>query len=374
VCSERSRAFVVLFRLRALAEALFHFLPVDHLRIQPEKSLRLGSLRSALSLCVAGATALLSRTGRADPSSLIPEVGYNYGEIETARSTAMGGAVRALGNATTALYANPAGMALTRVYHLQALAAIWPEPRRQSYGAGAVDSVTGRLAGGVGGQYASLDPDGTERKWTDLRLALAMPLSDKFFVGLAGKYLKLRQNGTGPLSLHSDLASGGLADEAIVNNFTFDAGLTVKPTPALALGIVGSNLTNPGTGFQPLSLGGGVGYGTNDVTVEGDAIADFTTYERTDGSNKTTWRTMLGFEYLAADHYPLRLGYRYDQGTSTHALSAGLGYLDPQFAVELGLRRSLAGRDDTAPSTAVVIELQYFLESTGITRSPGETE
>src|SRR5262245_20147293 len=88
------------------------------------------------------ASALMARPSAADPSELVPEVGYNYGEIESARATALGGAMRALGNGTTALYMNPAGMPLTRVYHLEGMAAIWPEARRQSYGAAAVDSVT----------------------------------------------------------------------------------------------------------------------------------------------------------------------------------------------------------------------------------------
>ena len=51
-----------------------------------------------------GATLLISMTlvsrARADASSLVPEVGYNYGEVETARSAAMGGALRALGTAS----------------------------------------------------------------------------------------------------------------------------------------------------------------------------------------------------------------------------------------------------------------------------------
>lgn len=330
--------------------------------------------RPLISLAVGVTGALAAASALADPSPLMPQVGYNYGEIETARATALGGAVRALGNGTTALYANPAGMATSRVYHLEALAAIWPEPRRQSYGAGAVDSVTGRLAGGFGGQYASLDPDGVQRKWTDMRLALALPISDKLFAGVTGKYLKLRQNGMGPRELPADLATSGLADEAIVNHLTFDAGLTVKPSDSLAIGLVGSNLTSPGHGFLPLSFGGGLGFGTRDISVEGDVLADFSTYVRAGGSNRTTWRTMFGFEYLAADRYPLRIGYRYDQGASTHSLSGGLGYVDPQFAVELGVRRSLGSKDFTAPSTAVVIELQYFVESTGITKSPGEAE
>lgn len=317
---------------------------------------------------------LASRDARADASSLVPEVGYDYGDVETARSAAMGGALRALGNGVTALYLNPANMALTRVYHLMALAQIWPEARRQTYGAAAVDSVTGRLAGGAGGNYGVLDPDGVDRKWTDARAAVAFPLSDRFYAGVTGKYLKLRENGY-PLpgfGLPLSYASAGLAQDPIVDGFTFDAGITVKPADALFIGILGSNLTNAGNGFRPLSLGGGVGYGTSDITAEGDLVADFTTFTNAAGASRTTMRAMLGLEYLAGDHYPLRIGYRYDQGQSTHALSGGVGYVDPQFSVDVAIRHTISSQEPYGPVTTFVIDLQYFIESTGITRSPGE--
>ncbi len=90
---------------------------------------------------------------RAEESDLPPEVGWNYGEIETPRTAAMAGALRAYSNAIDALFINPANMAATRVYHLGVLAQIWPEASRQSYGGGAVDSIVSstRLAGGIGG-------------------------------------------------------------------------------------------------------------------------------------------------------------------------------------------------------------------------------
>jgi opacity protein-like surface antigen len=330
--------------------------------------LREGSALLALALTTA-------RLLRADASVLVPEVGFNYGEVETGRSAARGGALRALGNGITGLYGNPANIGLTRVYHLQALAQIWPEARRQSYGAGVVDSVTSRLAGAVGGQYGVLDPDGADRKWTDVRLALAFPVSDRLYLGVAGKYLKLRENGFPRAGFGlpaPSAASSGLADEAIVEGITFDAGLTVKPTDALFLGLVGSNLTNTGNGFQPMMFGGGVGYGTNDITAEVDVVADFTTFTHADGTSKTNLRAMAGVEYLAADHYPIRLGYRYDQNQSTHALSAGVGYIDPQFSIDLALRRTLAEKVPYAPVTSIVIDLQYFIESTGLTHTPVE--
>ena len=315
-------------------------------------------------------------SARADPSDIVPEVGYNYGEIETGRSAAMGGALRALGNAVTGLYTNPANIALTRVYHLQGLAQIWPEARRQTYGASAVDSVTGRLAGAVGAHYGVLDPDGVDRKWTDVRLGLGFPISDRFYAGVTGKYLKLRDNGLARpgYGLRHSYASAGLPDAAIVDGFTFDAGITVKPTNNFFIGVVGTNLTSPGHGFQPLTLGGAIGFGNNDITAEVDVVADFTTYTKADGTSRTNMRAMAGFEYLAADHFPLRVGYRYDAEPALHAISAGAGYIDPQFSVDLSIRRTVSGKEPFGPVTTVVVDLQYFLESTGITRSPADTD
>lgn len=310
---------------------------------------------------------------RAERGDLVPEVGYNYSEMETGRSAAMGGALRALGNGVTGLYANPANIALTRVFHLQGLAQVWPQARRQSYGAAAVDSVTNRLAAAIGGNYSVLDPDGVDRKWTDARLALAFPLSDRFYAGVTGRYLKLRENGFARpgFGLPNSFASAGLPEAAIVDGFSFDAGITVKPTDSLFVGLVGSNLTSAGNGFRPMTVGGGVGFGTNDITIEADVVADFTTFTDANGSSRTNMRAMAGFEYLAADHFPFRVGYRFDDKQSTHALSAGLGYIDPQFSVDFALRQTVAGSDPFGPSTTIVVDLQYFLESTGVTRAPG---
>ena len=132
----------------------------------------------------------------------------------------------------------------------------------------------------------------------------------------------------------------------------------------LSIGLLGTNLTNAGNGFRPLGFGGGIGVGTRDFSIEGDLVADFTTWER------TTLKYMAGGELLAADRFPLRAGYRYDDGPKTHAVSGGLGYLDQQFAIEASLRRTVSGQG----STTIIIGISYFLESSGITRSVGDVE
>src|SRR5262245_25835860 len=99
------------------------------------------SRRNLCALAFFFLTALGHRTAHAEPSELPPEVGYNYGQTETARIAGMAGALRASSNSTEALYINPANMVASRVYHVGALAQIWPEASRQSYGLGIVDSI-----------------------------------------------------------------------------------------------------------------------------------------------------------------------------------------------------------------------------------------
>jgi hypothetical protein len=316
--------------------------------------------RALLAAMFAFATATSAPSALADPSKLVPELGYNYGQTETPRIAAMSGALRAFSNSTDALFTNPANMAVSRVYHVGALAQIWPEASRQSYGLGIVDSIVSasHLAGGLGGTWTRQDPDGVDRTNFDVRFALAYPFSEHFFLGASGRYLSLKESGfpAGVYDLRPSVASGGLRNDPIVQSMTFDAGLTAKPVPELAFSLVGYNLTDPGNGFLPLMLGGGAAYGTTDFTVEGDVVADFTTY------GKTKARAMGGGELLVANHVPLRAGYRYDQGLGTHALSFGVGYADPAYSFDLAVQRFIAG----ASATAIVIGFTYHVESTGI--------
>ena len=315
------------------------------------------------AIACAGACFFPSTVVRADPSELPPEVGYNYNEIETGRVTAKNGADRALGNSVSALFMNPANMATSRVYHAAALVQIWPEASRQSYGVGAVDSVgsSSRIAGGLGATWSRQDPDGVDRTASDLRFAFAYPLSDRLFVGAGGRFMWLTQNGQGPLK--PSLASSGLAGDRIVKNFAFDLGLTLKAGQGFSFALVGNNLNGADSGFQPLSLGGGIGFATEKFGLEGDLVADLATW------NETRVRAMLGAEVLLGEHAVARGGYRYDDGAKSHSGSLGFGYIDKSFSADLGVRRVVVG--DIA--TAVVLSFTYHVESTGLTPTPSET-
>ena len=328
-----------------------------HRLIEPHRTLLVALLVTAVQFATASA--------HADPRSLPPAIGYNYGQQETPRVAGTAGALRAQSNSTSALYINPANMAASRVYHIGAFAQIWPQAGRQSYGAAIVDSIVSSsgLAGGFGGTWSRQDPDGVDRTSIDLRFALAYPFSKSFFVGLAGRYLSVEQDGfpRGIYDLRPSVAAGGIPDQAIAKTITFDAGLTFKPIPQLGVSVVGYNLTDTGTSFAPMTLGGAVGFGNESLTLEVDFVGDFTTYD------DTTARVMGGGEYLIAGVVPIRLGYRYDRAVTSHAITGGLGYLDRAYEIAASVERVVSGDS----STAIIFGFKYHLESTGLTPGGG---
>jgi hypothetical protein len=308
----------------------------------------------------------LPARARADKSPLDPNLIYNYGENETARSAGMGGALRAMGYGTTALFENPAALAEARLYHIEALGQITPETGRNVYGGSIVDSTTSRLAGGFSLHGGFMDRSGgIDRSLLDMRLALAFPITDRFLIGLGGRYLKVTQSGLGPFGLSA--VSGGLITDsttsppgrsALVNTVTLDAGLVVKATDSIYIAAIGQNLTYPKNGLLPTIVGGGIGYGGDALSVEVDGIADLNSWD------KPTARIGVGAEYVVAGLVPIRAGYRYDQGAKLSTVSLGAGYVGPIFSIQAAVKRSISNPG----STMMVFSIAYHLDSSGLTK------
>jgi hypothetical protein len=314
-------------------------------------------------VCLAALTT--SEQAFADRMTTSPEQAYDLGEVPSARATGMGGALNALGVSTTSLYLNPANMPLARVYHLEALGAYSPEAQRATAGLAIVDSVinSSHLAGGIAGTYNQFDPTGLHRVWTDVRAALAMPLGDHLSLGATGRWLRVNQSvSAGPFG--PSYASDGSSGNPIFDGLTFDLGATAS-LGDFRLAVVGHNLTNPGTALAPTTGAAGVGYASTVFALELDGLLDFTTYGTTRG------RVMGGGEVFLADHYALRLGWRYDAGTQVNAPSFGLGYIDPRWSIEASLRHDLIGPHS---ETLGVLSLRYFYDATGATAAPDQPD
>jgi hypothetical protein len=187
------------------------------------------------------------------------------------------------------------------------------------------------------------DPDHADRTAYDLRLGMAMPIAQGFSLVGTLKYLHLDQAGTPALG---DPAAA--SDDALLDDFTFDAGALLKLGQVLSLGVAGYNLTNLGTPEAPLEVGFGAAFSLGDVAVvDAAAVLDLSTYE------KVAVRYALGAEYFAANRYPIRLGYSIDPREHVQFLSGGLGYVDQRFSAELGLRQQIVGGSDTTVAFGV---------------------
>jgi hypothetical protein len=290
----------------------------------------------------------------------------------------MGGAVRSIATGSSGIYLNPAAMAATPVYHIEALTQYTPETRRWVLGGTIVDSITSRLAGAfsIVGTPIPMDPDGIRRSVLDLRLALAYPFSDKFILGVTGRYLKVNQSGTAASSYGflPSVVSGGLYDPssgtpptdrfALVNTATLDVGLLVKPTDSFYIGAVGQNLTYVNNGFLPFLVGGGIGYMTDIFAIGVDGIADLSSWS-VPGSTRPTARLGAGGEYKVGGIVPLRLGYRFDEGAKLSTLSFGSGYVGQELAIEASVKRTLSNPG----ATTIFFSVAYYLESSGVTRN-----
>jgi hypothetical protein len=332
------------------------------------KAIARGGVTLAAGIGVVTATAGEARADGYRP----PELSWGYGEIEGARSLAMGGAVRALGMSTSAISANPGNLGLQHIYHLEGLGSYDTAGHDLVYGAAVVDSYTSRLAMGVlaaEGNQGLSDPVSRDSLHVDV--GLGFPLGDKIGFGVAGRYLRVNQSGAGPLNESTPVALSS-GDPSSFVGYTFDAGLSIGLGDVVHLAAVGYNLTNPSTALAPLMVGGGLGLQTQVVSFEADLL----------GVDRSTWgtwkaRLQLGGELLAGGRYPIRLGYGWDQSSSRHALSGGIGILDRQWALEAGLRQEIVTPNDGyAKATVMTLSVRYFYENgvaTGPTEAPGIT-
>jgi hypothetical protein len=182
---------------------------------------------------------------------------------------------------------------------------------------------------------------------------------------VTGRYLRVTQDGVGPLG--EGPVSRSSSDDPNLRIFTFDAGLAVSLTEALRFGAVGYNLTSTSSSLAPLMVGGALGIKLGDATVEGNVV----------GVDKTTWgswktRAQVGGELLVADRYPLRVGYLYDQGSKRQAISWGAGYVDRQFALDVGFRQEVVAPSGDPWGKAFLfnVGVRYFYETGGAPESP----
>lgn len=269
--------------------------------------------------------------------------------IEEVRSLGMGGALRSSAFSTSALLINPGGIALAKLYHMEATY-LYDHPfESHLMGAGVVDSITSSLGVGLGYFYRRVERKNIKMQVHDARLALALPIMNIVGIGLTAKYLRSSND----MKFDEDIQSPPYGRE--LNSFSLDAGVVVKIGKHFGVGAVGYNLTNIDTPIAPLSLGLSAHGAFRNFLVVFDTVMDWSTYDR------MAAKYMAGAEYFLMGHIPLRAGYSYNDGKKTHAIHGGVGYIAKVASVEAAmsgdLNESFTGEQDIR----FVLSVKYFL-------------
>ncbi len=277
------------------------------------------------------AFALLASTAvQADPHCEVGEPCEGPAAFETARGLALGTGNRASSISTSALAYNTASLPSARLYHIEADVDYQPSDEVVVLGAGVVDSVTTRLAAGLAfrGTVANSDQG---YNGIDFLLGLGFPFADEVAIGVSGRYVNLWDE-----------------EDHLVKGLTMDTSLSVRPVEALQLAFLAYNVIDRNSEYVPILLGGSTAVVLGDTfNVGADCLVDISTYE------KARYVLGGGLEYVSGGTLPLRLGYAFDSGRETHAVTGGLGYISQQFSADVALRQQVAGGSDTRVMASV---------------------
>ena len=243
------------------------------------------------------------------------------------RSLSIGEALRAASVGSLAITLNPAGLAMSRSYVIEGTYGYRPQDSANLISASVCDSMTTRVAGCFFYDYAGSSVDGGgDRSAHEGGITLAMPLSDRIFLGWTSRYVHYEDTSDTTRSRNGAFLS--------------DAGLIVRATDMFAIGVAGRNLVGGDDADYPLSIGGGIAVTPSpQLTLAADARWNV---------HQKGGRFGGGGEYFFASSdgqqgYPVRVGYVYDAADGASYITGGLGLVTPKLGIDIGMRGQVDG-------------------------------
>ncbi len=250
-------------------------------------------------------------------------------DYQGARLLGFGGARRALGTTTEALFSNPAGLVFGKVYDLELGYADSFRETDRRLGLAVADGQAGSFAGGVAltyGRFSPPDDIGGEGLLEGLRFdtAIGIPIGASFAVGFQTRYMDHNRIEAGPEAV----GSSGLG---------FDLGLLWMIFDGLAVGATVKNFTDQPQPGIPRAWGAGLGYQNGPFNVEVNVDHE---WERAD----PTYALSAGA--IIADRVPLRVGVGFEPDGEQVTLSVGTGLQMSQIGLDLAYRQIVNPRQD----------------------------
>jgi hypothetical protein len=275
----------------------------------------------------AAAVFVASSTAAAGASSLTDYFGP--------RETSLGESLRADAQGSLATTLNPAGLALSRQLVFEGSYGYRPDDSTSTVAVSACDSTV-PVPGCFYYHYVRSRPevDGMEysRRVHEFGLASARALSRRVTFGINTRYFIYKSNLTG---------------EGDKSGFAADAGLTVRASESLQVGVVGYNLIAADSAQYPMAIGTGVAL--RPVPQLAIGLDGLWNLDAPDGAG--TGRYGGGIEYFiqapdGQSGYPLRVGTVYDHELESTYITGGLGLTTLKIGIDIGGRKQVSGGDE----------------------------
>jgi len=308
-------------------------------RLSAPSSLR-RSLPRSCALPLALGLGLIALGGLARPARAAVDQLYNT------RALGMGGAMRGAAAGGAGPLMNPSGMTLAQSYTVEAAYMLATARTDHFFHGSIVDSTSGyRLAGGLYYTYHSDNPDGPDAgHGHEVGLALSFPFGEHVALGGTLKYFNL---------------SGDQRPVEGNRQFTFDAGVTIRPTSVVSLGLVGYNLRELHAAVAPIGLGYGVAVAPDpDILLVVDGV---TTLTADAPATRKGTRVMAGGEILLAKKVALRVGGGYDGVTQNGFFTAGFSAVSDVGAFDVGVRQDAFQNGPYPRETIAGVSVRLFV-------------
>lgn len=249
--------------------------------------------------------------------------------FEGARLLSLAESQRALTSGNDSIFVNPAGLALSKFYALEANYGDNFEGGLRRINVSIVDSQAGPVAGALSYLYSDEIRGyvgAMEKRLSGHRidLALAMVVVEAFSIGVTGRYMTY-----GESLGETDVEDGGF------NKFDIDIGVQYRLQSGLAFGGAVYNLIpdDEAKPYTPRSYGLGVGWANETFSIETDLR-----YNLENGKA----RFSLGGSVTLGDIFPIRAGGAYDRFDESWHVAFGAGVQSKEFGLDIGYRQQVA--------------------------------
>jgi len=277
--------------------------------------------------------------------------------INTPRSLAMGGSLRAAATNASAIFLNPAGIGLLQSYVVTAFYDFHVRKNGHVAHSSVVDSVASKwIKAGLYYNLMIMRPDvydrNQQKKLTlkedghEVGLTFALPLGERFSLGATVKYQFYKASIEIP-----DPDGDGNTDHVVdrISNIGVDLGMVLKIAEGFSAGVTAMNVVPQKSIHAPITMGMGLAYGYKTYFLAAfDVVLDFSSRGK-----KVVPSLFGGLEVFLGGKYAIRAGTMYEGLTQATSVTGGFGYINPKAGVDIFVAQQVAGGVETRVGFAV---------------------